>query len=79
MIQVNCNSVEVKEFAPKGILYPAGNIYYNIKCNPPFVTFTYKTANNLVKIESGQVSAQVSTVNRQLNYDADVDDDKTCS
>ena len=76
MIQIHCNSVEVKEFVPKGILYPAGSVYYNLKCTPPFVTFTYKTANDLVKTEDGQVLVQVSTLNRKLNYDADVDDDK---
>ena len=40
MIQVNCKSDAVKEFAPKGILCPDGVVYYNMKCDPSFVTFT---------------------------------------
>ena len=46
MIQVNCNSDVVKEFAPKGILYPDGIVYYNIETVPSFVIFIYKTAKN---------------------------------
>ena len=79
MIQIHCNSAEVKELAPKGILYPTGNIFYNHQCKPAFVSFTFKTDSVVVKSEGGQVMSQISAVNRQLHYGPDMDDDKTCS
>ena len=63
MVHIHCNSMEVKELAPKGILYPVGNVYYNHQCNPLFVTFSFKTTNGAVKTGGGQVLAQISTIN----------------
>ena len=74
MIQVNCKSDAVKKFAPKGILCPEGVVYYNMRCDPSFVTFTYKIAVE-EKSDGCKTSAQINTVIRQLDYDASVDDD----
>ena len=74
MIQVNCKSDAVKKFAPKGILCPEGVVYYNMRCDPSFVTFTYKIAVQ-EKSDGCKTSAQLSSVIRQLDYDTSVDDD----
>ena len=66
MIQTHCKSAEVKELAPKCILYPTGNIYYSHQSKPSFVSFTYKTNYVVVKTEGGEVMSQISAVKRQL-------------
>ena len=81
MIKVNWKSDAVKEFAPKGILCLDGVVYYNMKCDPSFVTFTYKIAVE-EKSNGCKTSAQIHTVIRKSDYDAggynDADDIGSC-
>ena len=68
MIHVHCKSADVKELAPKCILFPKGNIYYSHKSHPLFVSFTYKTNNVVVKTEGGDDMLQFYAVKRELQY-----------
>ena len=74
-----CHSILVNEFAPDGILYPLGNIFYSLKSSPAFVSFTINTTNvNVaVKREGEKVLSQTNTVNRQLHYGQDTVADNT--
>ena len=45
MIILYCHSILVNEFAPDGILYPLGNIFYSHESSPAFVSFTTNTTN----------------------------------
>ena len=70
MIHVHCRSADIKEFAPKCILFPEGNIYYSHKSHPSFLSFTCNTNNFVVKTEGGDDDMlQLSTVKRELKFD----------
>ena len=76
-----CHSILVNEFAPIGILYPIGNILYNDKSSPAFVSFTTNTTivpgkkggNVAVKVEGEIGLSQATPVNRQLRFGQDTD------
>ena len=80
-----CHSTLVNEFAPIGILYPIGNILYNDKSSPAFVSFTTNTTivpgkkggNVAVKVEGEKVLSQATPVNRQLRFGQDTVSDHT--
>ena len=75
----------VNEFAPDGILYPSGNIFFSHQSSPAFVSFTINTTNvdekregNVaVKRKGEKVLSQTNTVNRQLHYGQDTVSDHT--
>ena len=66
----------VNEFAPDGLVYPKGNIFYNDKSSPAFVSFTTNTTivpgkngrSVVIKTEGEKVVTHSSKVNRELTY-----------
>ena len=54
MIDINCNSVAVKELSPKGIVYPSGTVYYAFECDPLFLSFTYNADKDVVTTKDCQ-------------------------
>ena len=71
-----CHSILVNEFAPNFLVYPKGNIFYNDKSSPAFVSFvtntTIVTGKNgrsvVIKTEGEKIVTHSSKVNRELTY-----------
>ena len=72
-----CHSILVNEFAPNFLVYPKGNIYYNDKSSPAFVSFVTNTTivpgkngrSVVIKTEGEKVVTHSSKVNRELTYE----------